>query len=267
MDIFGTIFDLKRFTIHDGPGIRTTVFFKGCPLDCKWCHNPESRSSEIEYHTRRDELKNVEELTDKTPIGCRISDEAVMREVVRDETFYDQSGGGVTFSGGEPMMQIDFLYALLQSCKKWGFHTAIDTCGHAPATDFENIYDLTDLFLFDIKLIDDDAHIKYTGVSNKLILFNLKMLAERGDKINIRVPMIPNVTDTDENLGAIAYCLEPLKSIRKISLLPYNKLGEDKIERYNLDRRPLHLDTQDVSALEEKALWFRSRGYEVQIGG
>jgi pyruvate formate lyase activating enzyme len=190
-----------------------------------------------------------------------------MKEIKTDIPFYDQSGGGVTFSGGEPMAQIAFLEELLRFCREANIHTAVDTCGYAPPEYFERIYELTDLFLYDLKLIDDITHFMFTGESNKLILSNLLMLAEKGNKVNLRIPLIPGITDTKENLEAIAKFIKPLKSIRRISLLPYNRLGEDKIERLGLIRRKLLLSTQPTEIIEQWAQWFGSFGYEVKIGG
>mgnify|MGYP001765979030 CR=1 FL=1 len=265
--ITGLIIDIKRFTIHDGPGIRTTVFFKGCPLNCLWCHNPEAIAPDIKTHMIRpagDEF-STEKL--KTTIGCVVSSDIVMKEITADIPFYDQSGGGATFSGGEPMAQIAFLEELLGFCREANIHTAVDTCGYAPLEHFERIYELTDLFLYDLKFIDDKSHIIYTGVSNQLILSNLQMLAKKGNKVNLRIPMITGITDTRENLEAIAEFIKPLKSIRRLSLLPYNRLGEDKTERFGLARRKLSLSTQSAEVMEQWAAWFRSFGYEVKIGG
>ncbi|SYZ74662.1 Glycyl-radical enzyme activating protein family [Candidatus Zixiibacteriota bacterium] len=267
MKTVGTIFDLKRFTIHDGPGIRTTVFFKGCPLDCWWCHNPESRRSGVESVSVGPGKEGTPHKDHKTPLGREVISEEVFEQVARDILFYDNSGGGVTFSGGEPMFQIDFLGELLRRCRDEGIHTAVDTCGHAPSDDFRRILPFADLFLFDLKLINDGEHIVYTGVSNREILCNLKMLSESGGNIIIRIPMIPGITDTWENLKGIAEFLESIKSIRRISLLPYNKLGEDKRERYQMPGRLSPLDTQSNSELLERSDYLQSKGYEVQIGG
>ena len=202
-----------------------------------------------------------------SPFGRVVAVEEVVREVMKDEMFYDQSGGGVTFSGGEPLGQIEFLDALLTGCKRLGLHRAVDTCGYAPFTDLERICDRVDLFLFDLKLMDPTAHQKYTGVSNDGILANLVGLFERDCPIEVRVPLIPDITDTPENLRAIRDFLMPFGSSRRISLLPYNKLGQDKIERFNLPRRRLHLDVQNSEQLERKAALFQEGGFEVRIGG
>lgn len=269
MECTGTIFDLRRFCIHDGPGIRTTVFFKGCPLDCWWCHNPESRSPSIEAFPpgRTDSIMTNSHRLSETTFGRVVTVSEIVREVMRDEPFYDQSRGGVTFSGGEPMAQIDFLDDLLEACKAAGLHCTIDTCGHASLVDFERVCNRTDLFLFDLKLIDPKTHRNYTGVSNEIILANLTALARLGNNIEVRLPLIPEITDTTENLEAVADFLRPFGSIQRISLLPYNKLGEDKVRRLYLPRRKLELETQSSETLERQALIFRKCGFEVRIGG
>jgi len=260
MTVTGTIFDIKKFAIHDGPGIRTTVFFKGCPLDCWWCHNPEGKKFEPEKiksaRHRRNEI-----------IGYKADVETVMMEIEKDVVFYDQSGGGVTFSGGEPMMQVDFLESLLEACRQQNIHTAVDTSGHADFDDFERIYNLVDIYLYDFKLMDDVAHIKYTGVTNKLIIENLVKLCEMGNKVIPRIPLVPGITDTPENLRAIIDYLSGIKNINQVSLLPYNKLGEDKFERFKMSNKVGQLQIQTKIDLEEISNLFKTAGFEVKIGG
>ena len=248
--VYGTIFDIKRFAIHDGPGIRTTVFFAGCPMDCWWCHNPEARDP------------GVSDLRSQ-----RVSGVDIMTEIQRDHVFFEESGGGVTFSGGEPLMQPEFLCHLLENCKKAMIRTALDTTGYAPWEVVQKACALTDLVLYDLKLINDDDHIRYTGVSNELCLDNLARLEKTTSNVQVRVPMIPEITDTEKNLLAIAHLLEPLDSIRSISLLPYNKLGEDKRARWSLRTRLADLETQSESALSRRTELLRSFGYQVSIGG
>ncbi len=251
MEPVGNIFDLKKYAIHDGPGIRTTVFFKGCPLDCWWCHNPECRNGES-----ADGLPNRE-----------VTVAEVMTELVKDEIFYDQSGGGITFSGGEPMTQVDFLDALLTACRLRGFHTTVDTCGLAPANDFDRIYERVDLFLYDLKIMDDTDHQKYTGQSNSVILDNLANLSARGNKVRIRVPVIPGITDSAANIEAMIRFLEPRKNVRGVSLLPYNLYGEDKFRRFNITNRLEHLAPPAGSDMAAVASKFRQSGFRVKIGG
>ena len=250
MSLTGNIFDIKKYAIHDGPGIRTTVFFMGCSLDCKWCHNPECR---YPMQGKR--------------IGCKIDSSAVMDEIVKDILFYDESGGGVTFSGGEPMMQIEFLEELLQLCTDHDIHTAVDTSGYAPKEDFKRLLKHVDLFLFDIKIIDDMLHKEQTGVSNDLIHENLNFLSLHARKIIIRIPLIPGLTDSSDNLNDCAEFLATIPGLEKVSLLPYNRFGEDKSRRFNLDRKPFKGETQDDSVLEEKKKILEAFGFKVQIGG
>jgi len=255
----GFIFDIKRYAIHDGPGIRTTVFLKGCPLDCWWCHNPEGGGCISDWGAKDDPERYLS--------GRAISVAVVMDEVCRDTVFYDQSGGGVTFSGGEPMMQIDFLHRLLSGCREKGIRTALDTCGYAPPEDFEKIADLVDLFLYDIKLIDDDLHRKYTGVSNRLILGNLNLLSGNGNHIIARLPLIPGITDTEENVIAVAEYMKGNRVLREISLLPYNELGRDKFRRFHLPDRLHNLPKRGAGHVERLTDLFHERGIVVGIGG
>lgn len=200
-------------------------------------------------------------------VGYTTDVEPIVKELLRDIPFYDQSGGGVTFSGGEPTAQPEFLEAALRACKDLGLHTTVDTCGYAPFEVFERVCVLTDLFLFDLKLMDNRAHCEHTGMPNDLILANLNRLAGTGSNVWIRVPLVPEITDTEENLSAIAEFLVPLPSIRRVNLLPYNKLGEDKIARYQLARKNLNQMTQTRAALIQKAARFSALGFEVKIGG
>lgn len=274
MQVTGTIFDLKKFAIHDGPGIRTTVFFKGCPLECAWCHNPEGVRAFPETLTLRSGTDSGNDsgsipAKKEEVVGRMVTVEEVMDEIEKDVIFYEQSGGGATFSGGEPLLQEDFLSALLEECRERRIHTAVDTCGFAPWETIEKIAGLTDLFLYDLKIIDENAHEKYAGEINDLILENLKKLSAVFKNIIIRVPLIPGITDTDSNLEQVAGFLEPLEQIREVDLLPYNKLSEDKFRRIQKTPRGGmgQLPTQTEEDLIKKANLFRSRGYEVKIGG
>lgn len=221
-------------------------------MDCWWCHNPEAR----------DDITG--KLAEKTRT---VSVAEVTREIARDRIFYDQSGGGVTFSGGEPLAQPDFLLVLLEFCRGQGIHTAVDTCGYAPTEDFERVSELTDLFLYDLKIMDNEQHTKYTGVSNELILDNLRLLSQKGSKLQLRVPLIPGITDTDENLEAVADFLSRLRGVDGVSILPYNRFGEDKRTRFKLEDRLGRLPDQSRADIESAAAKFRLRGYEVKIGG
>jgi len=266
MTIKGTVFDIKKYAIHDGPGIRTTVFFKGCSLDCWWCHNPESRSPEPERVPARIGTVGHWAGQEET-VGRRQSVDEVMVEILKDQIFYEQSGGGVTFSGGEPTHQIDFLEAALAACRKAGIHTAVDTSGHAEQRLFDRIAPLTDLFLFDLKLIDNSLHQKYTGVSNEPIFENLRRLVQNDARIWIRLPLIPGITDTDDNLKGVANLLKSMKSVRTVSLLPYNLFGEDKFRRFNLEARAGSMSTQTADRIASLTDRFENLGYQVNTGG
>ena len=190
-----------------------------------------------------------------------------MAEILQDRVFYDQSGGGVTFSGGEPLLQPEFLLALLEECRREGIHSAVDTSGYAPLADIERVCQTADLVLYDLKLMDDALHRKFVGVSNELILTNLEAIADKTDcRIIARVPLIPDITDTDENLLAVADFLS-LLNVHRISLLAYNKLGEDKRERYGMRGHYQQLNVQDREVLLRKAGLFEARGFVVTIGG
>ena len=243
------IFDIQRNSFVDGPGIRTTVFFKGCNLRCKWCHNPESQSFEKQMMFYKDKCTGCGKCREVCPnhlqscdfcgkcelycpadarkvCGREYTPAEVFAEVIKDKAFYDNSGGGVTFSGGECMLQLDFLCEILEKCKSAGIHTAVDTAGNVPWESFEKILPFTDLFLYDIKAFDAELHRKGTGVSNELILENLKNLSGRADII-VRIPVIGGYNDNDEEIRQIADFLKQIKII-KAELLPYHAMGEHK---------------------------------------
>lgn len=263
----GVIFDLKKYAIHDGPGIRTTVFFKGCPLECWWCHNPEGRSPEPEELAERTIRRYVGDPGSEGVIGYEITVGELTREIEKDRIFYDQSGGGVTCSGGEPFMQIDFLADLLDVSRDKGIGIAIDTSGYVPWEKFERVLGRVDLFLYDIKLMEDGLHEKYTGVSNRLILENMERLSGAGAALLPRVPLIPGITDTDENLDAVIRFLSDLDGISGVSLLPYNKIAEDKFGRFGIASRLGELSMQTESELAAIGRRFEDSGYRVSFGG
>jgi pyruvate formate lyase activating enzyme len=298
----GIVFDIKRFSIHDGPGIRTTVFFKGCPLHCGWCHNPESQAFGPELLIRDnrcihcgacqaacdqaaiigdgDALITLPERCTlcgacvqvcyaeaREIVGRQMTVAKVMAEVERDLTFYDESGGGVTFSGGEPLIQPKFLLALLQACKAKGLHTALDTCGLAPWETLESIRPYVDLFLYDLKLVDEVKHRQFTGVSNAIILTNLRALSQRRHRIVIRVPFVPGINDDRENILQIGTFAASLPHLEGVDLLPYHAAAVDKYERLN--RRYELSSTRPPSneSLLEAASLLASFGLRVKIGG
>lgn len=269
----GTIFNIQRFSTGDGPGIRTVVFLKGCPLNCQWCHNPESKSQkqEIFYKStlcigcggctavcptgshvledghamRRDTCTVCGRCVGVCPTGAlelcgeQTDVDSVMQTVLRDKPFYDESGGGITLSGGEPLAQYDFSLALLKEAKRAGLHTAIETCGFSPR-DLAELAPYVDLWLFDIKLLSDDLHRQYTGVSNERILHNLRRLEELNAAVILRCPIIPQVNMREAHIDALAALAHASSHVREIHLEPYHPLGISKSAQ--LGRESLFLD-------------------------
>ena len=234
----GVVYDIKRFAIHDGPGIRTTVFLKGCPLDCWWCHNPESRSASIAVQPDHPLRKSTDLASPDYPfLGKEVTADEIMDVVLKDAIFFDESGGGVTFSGGEPLAQYHFILELLEKSKENGLHTVVDTTGYVPEEHLLKAAQNTDLFLYDIKLFDDALHQKYTGVSNALILQNLRKLWDIGADVIIRIPLIPDITDNDENLTQIIRFLNNNHFCWPVEVLSYNPIGEAKYERLEMPLR------------------------------
>ena len=237
-----TIFDIERNSYVDGPGIRTTVFFKGCNLRCKWCHNPESQNPKKEilfYHSKCTGCGRCRDLTvedenffcfndAKEICGKEYTADEVFAEVIKDKAFYETSGGGVTFSGGECMLQTDFLLEILKKCKENGIHTAVDTAGYIPWDKFKKILPYTDLFLYDIKSMNDEIHKEYTGVTNTLILENQAKLLKINVDVWVRIPVIPGVNDTEEEMKKIKNFFDTKGYPKKIELLPYHAMGEHK---------------------------------------
>jgi pyruvate formate lyase activating enzyme len=295
---------VQRFSIHDGPGIRTTVFFKGCPLQCRWCHNPESQAAQPEimlwpdrcigcqaclaacrHGAIRADGEGRRPITNtaqcvacgacvkvcyadaREMVGWTPTVGEVLSLVARDVAFYDRSGGGATFSGGEPLAQPAFLLALLRGCRTHGIHTTLDTCGHAPWPVLDRVRSLVDLFLYDLKTVDDVRHRRLTGVSNGLILDNLRALSERGHQIVVRVPVVPGVNDDVESLAAIAAFAAGLPHLAGVDLLPYHPTARDKYRRlgriYDLGDVPP--PSQD--RLAALAAPLRRRGLRIKIGG
>ena len=252
------IFNIQKFSVHDGPGIRTTVFFKGCPLRCKWCHNPESQLMQQEMMSGKDGKEE--------PVGKQYSVQELVKHLAKDQIFYDQSGGGVTLSGGEVMVQdMDYVVSLLKSLNRQGISAVIDTCGCAPTENFEKVLPYTELFLYDLKMMDPTAHYHYTGVSNELILQNLKYLSSSDANIELRLIMVKDV-----NMGedAISRMIEWLKQekikLNRITLLPYHDLGRDKYK--NLGREcTQNFEKPSPEELNAVKTQFQNSGYIVNI--
>ncbi len=270
--MMGRIFNIQKYSIHDGPGIRTTVFFKGCPLSCWWCHNPESQSSKEELVYDPNKCISCGDCEKTCPtealeqIGSKITTEDLIKEIEKDMVFYEQSGGGVTFSGGEPLLQIDFLDELLTYFKKRGIHTTLDTCGYSSWANLLRIKDKVDLFLYDIKHMDDEKHMEYVGVSNKQILSNLEDLAMEGSDIWIRIPIIPGINDDRLNLQNICDYLLKL-NLKRVFLLPYHDIGIDKYKKLNMDYKMIDNIKLDDNKVSEIAEMFKEHGFNARIGG
>jgi pyruvate formate lyase activating enzyme len=307
----GLVFNIQKYSVSDGPGIRTTVFLKGCPLRCAWCHNPESLSfkPEIVVLERRciacgECRKNCPQaanrqcepsaptsetaspaLSPREPgctlcgacidacptqgrqmVGREMSVQEVLEAVLQDQVFYQESGGGVTFSGGEPLMQPDFLKAALAACRSRGLHTAVDTCGLVHQPHLLEVAALTDLFLYDLKFMDPARHLEYTGASNEQILDNLQRLDHVHSNIWIRIPVIPGVNDGEENLQATARFVKGLQGVRQVNLLPYHNTGAQKAQRLG---RTFELNPEPPTpeAMSRAAQLFRDAGLTARIGG
>jgi len=263
----GLIFDIKRYALHDGPGIRTTVFLKGCAANCWWCHNPESQALEIEKSIRinRFDQRLFEE---EEIIGKEMSVDELMIEISKDLVFYDESGGGVTFSGGEPLMQPNFLREILMRCKETGLTTALDTTGHAPEDVFKSIIDFVDLFLYDIKFIDDRLHQKYAGVSNINILSNLRTLVNHKKSTILRLPVIPGITDQKKNIDEILqFVLNLNRGEIEIDLLPYHKIARHKYEKLNKEYLMGDTKVPSADAMIRLKKKLEVAGLKVTIGG
>jgi pyruvate formate lyase activating enzyme len=264
----GLIFSVKRYSVHDGPGIRVTFFMKGCPLNCIWCHNPEgiSASPEAVIQTNR---VGEEEFHYSEEAGKYYTVKSVLEILYKEKIFINQSGGGVSFSGGEPLLQFDFLLKALQECKINGYHTAVDTSGYASVEKFKAIVPFTDLFLFDIKHLDESSHIRLTGVSNSLILDNYKLLLKSAKEIMVRIPVIPGMNDNMEHMTRLRDFLISTKTtaLKRINLLPYHKTGAAKYKKFNIPFRMGGTEPPLKETMQELKELFMETGIKIKIGG
>jgi pyruvate formate lyase activating enzyme len=300
------VFNIQRFSVHDGPGIRTTVFMKGCPLNCPWCHNPESRDGQPEVAIKADRCLVCEACTPVCPEGlagpvepgsganrpgvaclrCGACAEAcpsgarvmlgedmdvarLVAEIERDRSYHEESGGGVTFSGGEPVAlgNAPFLLHCLAECGRRDLHRAVDTCGHVATETLLAVAEQSDLILYDLKIMDDAHHRLVVGVGNERILENLRLLVKKGHEVWIRVPLIPGLTDGEENLAAVAGFVAKLPRPCPVHLLPYHAIGGEKYGRLDLEYPLAALVPADPDKLEKQADFVRSYGLEVHLGG
>lgn len=263
----GLLFNIKRYSVHDGPGIRVTLFLKGCPLCCNWCHNPEGISSEVEKVAESKKVGEIE-FTEQAVIGKYYTVGDILDLLEKERIFFQQSGGGVTFSGGEPMVQLEFLISALKACREEGFHTAVDTSGYCPENSFIQIIPFTDVFLFDIKHLTEERHIEYTGVSNDLILQNFKMLAESGKEIMVRFPVIPGFNDDPDHLDFMRQFLIDNKrqNIIRLDLLPFHRIGSAKYRKLGLPYVMSEVEPPSHARMKELKEYFSKTGLKVKIG-
>jgi pyruvate formate lyase activating enzyme len=241
---------------------------KGCPLSCLWCHNPEGISPVPETVTRINKVGEKEFSVNET-VGKFYSVEDILEILKKERVFIDQSNGGVTFSGGEPMLQTEFLLEALKACKSNGYHTAVDTSGYSSSEKFKSIIPYTDLFLFDLKHLDDSKHFDYTGVSNSCIIENYLFLLKSGKEIIVRVPVIPGYNDDPEHIESIRSFLERTKtdSLKKICLLPYHKIGSSKYKRFNIPYRMNDVEQPSSERMQNLKEIFSIIGVRIKIGG
>lgn len=298
----GKVFNIMKYSIHDGPGIRTTVFLKGCPLSCWWCHNPESQEIKeqlmlfpnrcIGCKTCIDVCKhgaikevdsmiitNLKECThcgdcvkecyaeSREMAGKTMTVDEVVAEILKDKDFFQQSNGGITFSGGEPLMQPSFLIALLKEMKNLGIHTTIDTCGFASKKTVEEVSQFADLFLYDLKHMNSDKHEKYTGVPNHKILENLKLLRDINKEVFIRIPIIPGINDNIDDLRDFRDFIRTLPNVKIVNLLPYHKIGQEKYNRLGKPYKILDVEEPTQEEMDFASEVIKTCGVNVKIGG
>lgn len=296
------VFNIQKYSIHDGEGIRTTIFFKGCPMECKWCHNPESQSykpvimhnaekctqcgscvakcpqeairrEDGRIKTSNEKCNFCEKCVDtcinnaREKAGTSYTIAEVMKEIEKDKMFYEQSKGGITLSGGEVMTQdMDYIIQILKKCHRMGYSVNIDTCGHSSFENFEKVLPYVDTFLYDIKHMDDAVHKEITGQGNFLVLDNLKRLSEKGAKISIRMPLVEGVNSDDENIDKTIAFLKSI-NVYSVNLLPYHNTGKSKYERMGIAYEGAVYEAPSNERMESIRGKFQANNFSAKIGG
>ena len=295
--------NIQKYSVHDGPGIRNTVFLKGCPLSCLWCHNPETQSYKQQFMYDEEKCNGCGNCISGCPqkaiklsgekvfmdtekcnfcgscldycINCaraisgkEYSVQELMKELEKDRTFYEQSNGGITLSGGEPMtsLQIEFVERIVDECHRKGISVMIDTCGYAPYENYKRINDKVDMYLYDIKHMDPVKHKIYTGVDNALILENLKRLSQDKLKINLRLPLIEGVNTDEENIRATINMAKTI-DVYQVNLLPYHDIAKDKYSRLNILYDEKNMATPSKERMEWIKEQFENNKFNTRIGG
>ncbi len=301
METVGTIFNIQRYSIHDGPGIRTLVFFKGCPLRCLWCSNPESQNTYPEILFSKVKcigcgkcsevcsedaiIKSADKRIDRDKCnrclkcietcyaealevaGKKMTVEEVIKEVEKDRPFYEKSGGGITVSGGEPLMQPKFLIELLKECKNRNINTAIETCGYVSWKTFNEVLEYIDLVLFDLKHMDSNSHEEFTGKNNNIIIENIKKISKSKKLMIIRFPLIPGYNDSNKNIKQTGEFVKMLEGVNEINIIPFHRLGESKYEKLDMEWTMHDVKPPEIDRLEEIKKILESYGLKVKIGG
>jgi len=298
-----TVFDIQKFSVHDGPGIRTLIFLKGCPLRCLWCSNPEGQLTEKELVYLEEKCVHCFRCLEACPngaihirenrpviekekctlcgscvkacysealklYGIDMDREQVMEEIRKDALFYKNSGGGVTFGGGEPLLWADFIAGLEEQCKKEGFHTAVETCGAVPWSTIKTVIPTTDLFLYDLKHMDPEKHEEICGQSNDIILENLKTLSrERAANVIVRIPIIPGYTDDEWNIKEIARFVSGLETVKTVHILPYFKYHLKKYEWLKKEYLLEGVEPPSDGKMDEIKTLIEKQNLRVHIGG
>jgi pyruvate formate lyase activating enzyme len=298
----GFVFDIKRFALHDGPGLRTTVFLKGCPLSCLGCQNPEGQQGGRELLFRPDRCTVCGDCVPACPnqalslngasvsvdrdrcdltgacvevclpgalelVGWRAEVDEILEILERDRVYFDESGGGATFSGGDPLAQPEFLRELLEGCRDRDLSVVLDTSGYAPPEDFQRLAGLASRLLVDLKLMDPDRHRAFTGVQNDWILENVRWLAESGTPFTVRIPLIPGVNDDEENIAATAEFLSELAAPPPVDLLPYHRLGVEKYQRLGREYRLVDTDAPTEDSVRGAVRILKDAGLRVTVRG